>query len=132
MEVSLYYRWLAYILFMGNEPQGTRRLSKPTRYSRNSYSLDASIMSHRLENIPSERERDKPPSNDLVTPSPPTRYQEATPPPPSPARQETMQRSLTNPQTLSSKQTKVSNDQRLSDLNIKNDKLRKELIKISS
>lgn len=44
-----------------------------------------------------------------------------------------MQRSLTNPQILEvNKKTKASNDLRLSELNIKNDKLRKELIRISS
>lgn len=40
---------------MGNQPQVTRRLSKPTRYSRNSYSLDeVSMMSRQIENIPSD------------------------------------------------------------------------------
>lgn len=44
-----------------------------------------------------------------------------------------MQRSLTNPQSLDiGKQFKASNDKRLSELNIKNDKLRRELIQISS
>jgi hypothetical protein len=43
-----------------------------------------------------------------------------------------MQRSLTNPQMLEvGKRSKASNDQRLSELNLKNDRLRRDLIKIS-